>query len=243
MGTKNTILIQIWFGPIPDYFWYHYETTKNLMGFDFLFITDQLDFKLDSKNYRVMYLDKFSLENLLYVKTKHRIEIPNNKKICDLKASLGDLFYNDIKDYQYFGFYDIDTLFGDINKINEYQLTNLKLMSDDARVLLVENFQDETFDAFHLYFPDPWPKVRHRKRRIVQDEFVNLIHRKLKPGGYIHIATDWVEYAEWIKKKFENSKLFTGGEIERLQFRPISKFEGQGIRKGHKVSDLKYFKV
>jgi tRNA (guanine-N7-)-methyltransferase len=130
-----------------------------------------------------------------------------------------------------------------LNKINEYQLTNLKLMSEDARVLLEENFQDETFDAFHLYFPDPWPKVRHRKRRIVQDEFVTLIHRKLKPGGYIHIATDWVEYAEWIKKKFENSELFTGGEIERPAFRPISKFEGQGIRKGHKVTDLKYFKV
>ena len=130
-----------------------------------------------------------------------------------------------------------------LNKINEYQLTNLKLMSEDARVLLEENFQDQSLDAFHLYFPDPWPKVRHRKRRIVQDEFVSLIHRKLKPGGYIHIATDWVEYAEWIKKKFENSKLFTGGEIERPQFRPISKFEGQGIIKGHKVTDLKYFKV
>ena len=62
-------------------------------------------------------------------------------------------------------------------------------------------------------------------------------------SGYIHIATDWVEYAEWIKEKFENSELFTGGEIERPAFRPISKFEGQGIRKGHKVTDLKYFKV
>ena len=129
MGTKNTILIQIWFGPIPDYFWYHYETTKNLNGFDFLFITDQLDFNLDSENYRVMYLDKFSLENLLYVKTKHRIKIPNNKKICDLKASLGDLFYNDIKDYEYFGFYDIDTLFGDINKINKYQIQDYDVIT------------------------------------------------------------------------------------------------------------------
>ena len=129
MGTKNTILIQIWFGPIPDYFWYHYETTKNLNGFDFLFITDQLDFNLDSENYRVMYLDKFSLENLLYVKTKHKIKISNNKKICDLKASLGDLFYNDIKDYEYFGFYDIDTLFGDINKINEYQIQDYDVIT------------------------------------------------------------------------------------------------------------------
>lgn len=130
-----------------------------------------------------------------------------------------------------------------LNKIDEYQLKNLKLMAEDARIILENNFANEVFDAFHLYFPDPWPKVRHWKRRIVQDDFIELIHKKLKPGGYIHIATDWVPYAEWIAKKFEASKLFTGGVIERPEFRPISKFEGQGIRKGHLVTDLKYFKV
>jgi tRNA (guanine-N7-)-methyltransferase len=116
-------------------------------------------------------------------------------------------------------------------------------MNEDARLLLEDNFADETFDAFHLYFPDPWPKVRHRKRRIVQEDFIKLIHRKLKPGGYIHIATDWVDYANWIEKKFAESKLFSGGKIDRPNFRPISKFEGQGIRKGHRVTDLKYFKA
>jgi tRNA (guanine-N7-)-methyltransferase len=130
-----------------------------------------------------------------------------------------------------------------LNKINEYQLKNLKLVSEDARVLLDERFDDESIDAFHLYFPDPWPKVRHWKRRIVQPDFIEQIHRKLKPGGYIHIATDWVAYAQWIEEMFNQSKLFEGGKIPRPEFRPISKFEGQGIRKGHVVTDLKYFKV
>jgi len=69
-----------------------------------------------------------------------------------------------------------------------------------------------------------------------------LIHPKLKDGGYIHIATDWVAYAQWIQRIFSESDLFTGGVIERPEWRPISKFEGQGVRKGHIVTDMKYFK-
>ena len=129
-----------------------------------------------------------------------------------------------------------------LNRIAEYELKNLRLIREDARVLLEENFPDESFDAFHLFFPDPWPKVRHWKRRIVQDDFVRLIYRKLKPGGYIHVATDWEPYAEWIIKKFLDSNLFSGGEIERPSYRPLTKFEGQGIKKGHKVTDLKFVK-
>ena len=192
------------------------------------------------------YWDEFSIPFTRQINPKDFF--PNAKSIImEIGTGMGEATAEIARTFPETGFIGVELhkpgLGALLNKINEYQLTNLKLMSDDARVLLEENFPDQSLDAFHLYFPDPWPKVRHRKRRIVQDEFVSLIHRKLKPGGYIHIATDWVEYAEWIKKKFENSKLFTGGEIERPQFRPISKFEGQGIRKGHKVSDLKYFKV
>ena len=130
-----------------------------------------------------------------------------------------------------------------LNRIAEYELKNVRLICEDARVLLEENFPDDSLDGFHLYFPDPWPKVRHWKRRIVQKEFVELIHKKLKPGGYIHIATDWVAYAEWIKQRFAESGLFGGGEIEKPVYRPTTKFEGQGIRKGHRVTDLKYIKL
>ena len=129
-----------------------------------------------------------------------------------------------------------------LNRIEEFELKNVRLICEDARVLLEENFPDNSLDGFHLYFPDPWPKVRHWKRRIVQPEFVKLIHQKLKPGGYIHIATDWVEYADWISKVFAESTLFSGGKIARPDFRPISKFEGQGLRKGHLVTDFRFFK-
>jgi tRNA (guanine-N7-)-methyltransferase len=126
--------------------------------------------------------------------------------------------------------------------IERMGLANLRLMEEDAHIILRDHFADHTFNGFHLFFPDPWPKRRHYKRRIVQPEFLSLTHSKLKSGGYIHIATDWVSYAEWIEEIFTQSPLFTGGVIERPEWRPVTKFEGQGIQKGHKVTDLKYFK-
>jgi tRNA (guanine-N7-)-methyltransferase len=109
---------------------------------------------------------------------------------------------------------------------------------------LLNNFiPDNSLDAVHLYFPDPWPKNRQHKRRIVQPEFVELISSKLKPDGYIHIATDWQPYADWIKVRFDDNKRFNGGVIARPDWRPISKFEGQGLKKGHAVTDLKYKKI
>jgi hypothetical protein len=112
---KKIALIQCWIGKIPDYFWYHYETTKNLVGVDFYFFTDQ-DITLDSSNYKVFKIDLYQLETLVYKKTGFPIKILSNKKVCDLKASYGDIFYDYIKDYEYFGCYDIDTLFGDFHK-------------------------------------------------------------------------------------------------------------------------------
>jgi tRNA (guanine-N7-)-methyltransferase len=121
-------------------------------------------------------------------------------------------------------------------------LTNLRIIQEDAHIILRDHFPDRSLDAFHLYFPDPWPKSRHWKRRIVQPDFLALIAIKLKDGGYIHIATDWVEYAQWIQNVFAQSTLFTGGVIDRPEWRPLTKFEGKGLRKGHIVTDMKYFK-
>jgi len=133
----------------------------------------------------------------------------------------------------------VGALLGYIERMN---LQNLLLIKEDVHMVLHNHFENQSFDAFHLYFPDPWPKRHHHKRRIVQPEFLQLIHDKLKPGGYIHIATDWVPYAQWIETIFAASPLFTGGAIERPEWRPLTKFEGQGIGKGHVVTDLKYFK-
>ena len=129
-----------------------------------------------------------------------------------------------------------------MNMASKNESKNIKIIREDAHIVLRDNIADKSVDAIHLYFPDPWPKTKHWKRRIVQNDFLQLIHPKIKDGGYIHIATDWVEYASWIKNIFDSSSLFEGGVIERPDFRPISKFEGQGLRKGHIVTDFRYFK-
>ena len=133
----------------------------------------------------------------------------------------------------------IGALLGYIERQN---LANLLMIEEDAHLVLQSHFANKSFDGFHLYFPDPWPKRRHFKRRIIQPEFLQLIHSKLKDGGYIHIATDWIPYASWIEKIFDASPLFDGGKIDRPAWRPLTKFENQGLRKGHVVTDLKYYK-
>ena len=129
-----------------------------------------------------------------------------------------------------------------LGRIVENDLKNLRVIEDDVHIVLPHMFEDESLDAIHLYFPDPWPKKKHNKRRIVNEGFLSLIHPKLKKGGYIHIATDWVPYAISMQEVFAASSLFTGGVIEKPESRPVTRFEGQGIDKDHQVTDLIYFR-
>lgn len=126
--------------------------------------------------------------------------------------------------------------------INQMELENIKLIREDATYLLANHIPNNSVDGIHLLFPDPWPKNRQHKRRIVQSEFIEMVGRKLKQGGFIHIATDWQPYADWIKVRFDKSESFTGGVVERPTWRVLSKFEGQGLKKGHQVTDFKYIK-
>ena len=128
-------------------------------------------------------------------------------------------------------------------RIVENDLTNLKVIEDDVHVVMQHMIPDNSLDGIHLYFPDPWPKKKHNKRRIVNAGFLQLIHPKIKTGGFIHIATDWVPYAESIKEVFAASVLFTGGVIDKPEWRPVTRFEGQGIDKDHAVNDMLYTKV
>ena len=128
-------------------------------------------------------------------------------------------------------------------RIVENDLTNLKVIEDDVHVVMQHMFPGQSLDGIHLFFPDPWPKKKHNKRRIVNEGFLQLIHPKLKTGGFIHIATDWVPYAESIKEVFVGSPLFTGGVINKPDWRPVTRFEGQGIDKDHAVNDMLYTKV
>jgi tRNA (guanine-N7-)-methyltransferase len=128
-------------------------------------------------------------------------------------------------------------------RIVENDLTNLKVIEEDVHVVLQHMIPNESLDGIHLFFPDPWPKKKHNKRRIVNEGFLALIHPKIKKGGYIHVATDWVPYAESIQQVFAGSTLFTGGVIEKPDWRPVTRFEGQGIDKDHAVNDMMYVKA
>ena len=127
-----------------------------------------------------------------------------------------------------------------LSRIDEDKLSNVKVIEDDVHVVLQHMFADHCLDGIHLFFPDPWPKKKHHKRRIVNDGFLKLIHPKLKKGGFIHIATDWVPYAISIQEVFSNSDLFAGGVIPKPEWRPVTRFEDQGIDKDHAVNDMYY---
>ena len=127
------------------------------------------------------------------------------------------------------------------------KLMNLRIFCHDAIEILENNIPDNSLAAIHLFFPDPWPKKRHHKRRIVRDDFIEIISRKLKPGGYFHAATDWENYAEHMLEVLNRSKTMintspTSDFCNRPDYRPLTKFEKRGIRLGHNAWDLVFKK-
>ncbi|MDX1431654.1 MAG: tRNA (guanosine(46)-N7)-methyltransferase TrmB [Gammaproteobacteria bacterium] len=128
--------------------------------------------------------------------------------------------------------------------IAEHGLTNVRLMRGDANVLVAETLPPRSLASVMIFFPDPWPKKRHHKRRLVQPEFVRLIGSRLAPGGTLHLATDWEEYALHMLCVLEASEGFVmlGGEDFRAAGggRPRTKFERRGERLGHRIWDLHF---
>jgi len=127
-------------------------------------------------------------------------------------------------------------------RVEEGALKNVRAIEGDAFEVFEAMIADSSLDGVHLFFPDPWPKARHFKRRIVNQEFIAAVAAKLKPGAFFHIATDWQPYAEWIAEEFTKQTLFTGGEVDRPQWRPLTRFEDQGINKEHPVADFRFIK-
>ena len=127
-------------------------------------------------------------------------------------------------------------------RIEELELKNVRTIEGDAFEVFEQMILDSALDGVHLFFPDPWPKARHFKRRIVNQEFIAAVAVKLKPGAFFHIATDWQPYAEWITEEFTKQTFFTGGEVQRPDWRPLTRFEDQGINKEHPVADFRFIK-
>lgn len=126
--------------------------------------------------------------------------------------------------------------------IGDEGLNNIRIIQHDAVEVLEQMIATDSLDGVHIYFPDPWHKARHHKRRLIQPTFVSLLVSRLKTGGYLHLATDWQNYAEQMlevlsaEPGLENSA--GTGYAERPDYRPVTKFERRGLKLGHGVWDL-----
>lgn len=133
-----------------------------------------------------------------------------------------------------------------LKQIAELGLSNLRIVQHDAVDVVQNMLLPGSLDAIHVFFPDPWPKKRHHKRRLVQAPFVTLLASRLKAGGYIHLATDWQEYAEQMLEVLRSEASLSNtaaAYAARPGYRPLTKFEQRGLRLGHGVWDLVFRRV
>jgi tRNA (guanine-N7-)-methyltransferase len=133
-----------------------------------------------------------------------------------------------------------------LKRIGELGLTNLRILQHDAVEVLRQMIAPASLAGVHIYFPDPWHKKKHHKRRLIQPELVALLASRIAPGGYLHCATDWQDYAEQMlavlgaEPALENTS--AAGYAPRPDWRPLTKFENRGLKLGHGVWDLLFVK-
>ena len=130
--------------------------------------------------------------------------------------------------------------------VDEMGLANLRLIQHDAVEVLEHMIAPGALAGVHIFFPDPWPKKRHHKRRLIQPDFVALLASRLAPGAYVHAATDWEEYAQQILAVFEAEPMLANtapGFAPRPDYRPQTKFETRGLKLGHGVWDIVFRRV
>jgi tRNA (guanine-N7-)-methyltransferase len=128
-------------------------------------------------------------------------------------------------------------------RLVEQQLGNVRIIQHDAVEVVRDMLSQQSLDGIHIYFPDPWPKKCHPHRRLIQPQFIALLTTRLKPGGYLHCATDWQEYAEHMLTTFSAEALLANTSADyapRPEHRPLTKFENRGLRLGHGVWDLMF---
>ncbi len=128
-----------------------------------------------------------------------------------------------------------------LSEIERLELGNVRIIQDDAVPVMEYMIPEESLKGIHIFFPDPWPKKRHHKRRLIQSGFLQLCADKLKYEGYIYIVTDWQPYAEWIVDALEGAPLLNkpyNGYADPQPWRPHTRFENKGIEKQHRIFEI-----
>jgi tRNA (guanine-N7-)-methyltransferase len=133
-----------------------------------------------------------------------------------------------------------------LRRIDDLRLFNLRVVRHDAIEVVAKMIAPSALSGVHVYFPDPWPKKRHHKRRLLQAPFVHTLAQRLTPGGYLHVATDWTPYADVILATLSAESLLRNTAVDfaaRPAWRPQTKFESRGVKLGHPVFDLLFTRV
>jgi tRNA (guanine-N7-)-methyltransferase len=133
-----------------------------------------------------------------------------------------------------------------LKQIDAQNIQNIRIIQHDAVEILRDMIADASLDGVHIFFPDPWHKARHNKRRLIQPPFIAALVQKIKPGGYIHVATDWQEYAEQVLAVLSAEPLLQNTATdyaEKPAYRPLTKFEQRGLKLGHGVWDLVFRRI
>ncbi len=190
----------------------------------------------NNKNYTKISVKKINFQNLF-----------NNTNQCILDIGFGDgmLLINIANKYPNINFIGIEVyeqgIVNILKQIDKYKLSNLRIINNDAILVLQDFIKNKTLYGVSLFFPDPWPKKKHNKRRIINNDFLNLISKKIIKKGFIKIVTDWTNYADNIISLFNNNnKYLKISDIYIYKERDLTKFEKKGMSCDHKITNLCY---
>lgn len=196
------------------------------------------------KNYYKDYGIKYS-ENFIDFKQHFR----QDNTVIEIGFGMGDATIKIAESHPGIAYLAIEVHKAGIGKllgeIHEKELKNLKVIEYDAVEIFKHMIPDNSLTGVHIFFPDPWPKKRHHKRRLIKEEFITLITKKLKPAGYIYIVTDWEDYAEQILEVMNNVPSVKNkypAFAEKQPDRPTTKFEKKGLDKKHKIKEIYFIK-
>ncbi|MFQ5469151.1 MAG: tRNA (guanosine(46)-N7)-methyltransferase TrmB [Gammaproteobacteria bacterium] len=170
-------------------------------------------------------------------------------RILEIGFGMGESLLESAINNQQKNFIGVDVYKPGVGKLlcelESHNIQNVRVINEDVVTVLEQMISGHSIDAVRIFFPDPWPKKRHHKRRLIQPEFISLLGSKLVKGGIVHLATDWQDYAQHMIEVLSSCKQFEnvsedGDYIPRPEDRPQTKFEHRGHRLGHGVWDIKY---